>query len=438
MPTGPDTSRDQAAGPSPPQRSLTRCALQLMWQNPGMLWTLVREEYRQKWGIALDRRFRDGRSGPPVNLNLNLTRRCNLKCLMCEQHRHDPGMTDALSWYDPRRELPLPAWTAFLDQVASFRPRLYLTGGEPMLYRRFPEFVQAAKKRGLVIHLQTNITLLRQMAEFLVAQGVEMVTVSLDGPQEVHDRIRGQQDAFRRTWDGIHALTEARNRLGRPGPLILLNCVISKTNLATLVEMVPQALEVGADILQLQHTMFNSQANVDRHNQWLNPQWARTQGLELVFPSIPEGEYYQSEIEAEDISLIASAFQEARRRAGNGLKLLSLPNLPPELITLLPGPGISFLPGMQRLVEKRAGFTRRHRVSLPPRGGRQYYGEASPGDLERAADAALPADRRPPPVSWMRPVLQPEFHLMADPAKIPETHPPHPLPPRVNRVVRDG
>ena len=31
-----------------------------MWQNPRMAHTLLREEYRKKFGIQLDRRFRDG------------------------------------------------------------------------------------------------------------------------------------------------------------------------------------------------------------------------------------------------------------------------------------------------------------------------------------------------------------------------------------------
>ncbi len=106
---------------------------------------------------------------------------------MCEQHRHTTDRPDNLTWYNPVRELPLAAWTALFDQVVSFRPRLYLTGGEPTLYRDFPGLLQEAKKRRLPVHLQTNGTRLAELAELLVAQGVEMVTVSLDGPAEIHD-----------------------------------------------------------------------------------------------------------------------------------------------------------------------------------------------------------------------------------------------------------
>ncbi len=330
MPTRPSDAGNPGA-PVQARRSLSTRAFKLMWQNPRMAHTLLREEYRKKFGIALDRRFRDGVSGSPVNLNLNLTRRCNLKCVMCEQHRHDPGPT-GLSWYDPKRELPLSAWISLLEQVAAFRPRLYLTGGEPTLYPHFPEFLQEAKRRGLVVHLQTNGTLLDRLADLLVAQGVEMVTVSMDGPPEVHNAIRGQEGAFQKTSAGIKALVAARNRQRSPGPIILINCVISKASLATLDQLVPLAHELGADILQLQHTIFNSAANVRRHNRALSPEFAANQGLDLAPPSIPDGEFYESEITPADLPYLLAQLQEARRLAPDRLKLLFLPNLPVALL----------------------------------------------------------------------------------------------------------
>jgi MoaA/NifB/PqqE/SkfB family radical SAM enzyme len=297
-----------------------------------MALTLVREEYRKRVGIDRDRRWRDGLSGPPVNFNLNLTRRCNLKCVMCEQHRHDPGPT-GLPWYDPRRELPLSAWVDLLDQVAAFRPRLYLTGGEPTLYPQFGAFLTEAKRRGFVVHLQTNGTLLDRVADSLVAQGVEMVTVSLDGPLEVHDAIRGQAGAFQKTCEGIKALAAERDRQRSPGPIILINSVISKASLPTLNQLVPLAHGLGADILQIQHTIFNTAANVQRHNRALSPEFAAKAGLDLAPPSIPEGEYYESEITPADLPGLFDQVREVRRLAKGRLKLLFLPNLPLDRIT---------------------------------------------------------------------------------------------------------
>jgi len=313
-----------------PKGSLAGRAWQMIRHNPGMIRSVLREEYRRRWGISLDRRYRQGFSSPPVSLSLNLTRRCNLKCRMCEQHRHQSRSSTALSWYDPARELPLAAWQDLLDQVASFRPRLYLTGGEPLLYPHFPELIREAKKRRFLLHLQTNGTLLDRAADHLVAAGVEMVTVSLDGPTEIHDRVRGQRGAFRRSQEGIAALIAARG--GRAAPLLLINCVISKANISILEQMVPLALELGADILQLQHTIFNAPDNVARHNRWLSPEFVQSQGLDLATPSIPEGEFYESEITGEDLPRLRAGLEEARRRAQGRLRLQFLPNLPGALL----------------------------------------------------------------------------------------------------------
>ena len=317
--------------PAKPKLSLFTRALKLIWRTPRMAQTLLWEEYRKRFGIDLDRRFRDGLSGSPVSLNLHLTRRCNLKCVMCEQHRHAPGPT-GLSWYDPLRELPLSTWVGLLDQVAAFRPRLYLTGGEPTLYPHFAAFLTEAKQRGFVVHIQTNGTLLDRVADTLVAEGVELVTVSLDGPLEVHDAIRGQAGAFRKTCEGIKALAAARDRQRSPGPIILINCVISKASLPTLAQMVPLAHELGADVLQIQHTIFNTAANVQRHNLALSPDFAARTKLDLTSPSIPEGEYYESKITPADLPGLLDQFREARRLAKNRLKLLFLPNLPRDLL----------------------------------------------------------------------------------------------------------
>jgi MoaA/NifB/PqqE/SkfB family radical SAM enzyme len=304
--------------------------LGILWRHSRTLRTLLHQEFRQRWRLFGNQRFRNGLSAPPVTLNLDLTRRCNLRCLMCTQHRHADAPPSELGWYDPSQELPLSVWTDLLDQVASFRPRpkLYITGGEPTLYRDFPELIQAAKKRGFLVHLQTNGLRLGLVADLLVSQGVEMLSVSLDGPPEVHDHIRGQVGAFKQSAAGIAALMDARKRLGKPGPILVINCAISKANLACLDQLVPLSLDLGAESLNLIHTIFNSEANVARHNLLMSPRWAQTHGLDLISPSIPPREYYQSEIERKDLPLLQGSLEQIRRLARGRLLLTIHPNIP--------------------------------------------------------------------------------------------------------------
>jgi hypothetical protein len=125
-------------------------AIALCLHNPRVLKTFLYEGYRNLLGVSLDRRSHPGLSGLPIEVILDLTRRCNLRCQMCTQIRHSKNIPSQLSWYNPERELPLDGWVDLLDQMTSFRPRLHITGGEPLVYPHFPELVRENKKSGLL------------------------------------------------------------------------------------------------------------------------------------------------------------------------------------------------------------------------------------------------------------------------------------------------
>jgi MoaA/NifB/PqqE/SkfB family radical SAM enzyme len=316
-----------------PKLSLITRGLQIARRNPAIIATVLRMEYRHRLGIPRDRRLRAGWSAPPTNLSINLTNRCNLKCVMCRGIRLGQEVPENRPWYSRARELGLEDWTRLLEEAASFRPWLYVTGGEPLMYPHFRDFVGEAKKRRLVVHLQTNGTLLAREAAFLVEMGVEAVNVSIDGPPAVHDRIRGLKGGFAKVEAGVQALVEARRRRGRPNPILSFNCTISKGNLEHLEEMVPLAIRLRADVMQLQHTMFDSPENVARHNRFLSPERSRDLGLEVAHPSICEGEYYENELQPEDLPKLQSALNRARQQAQGRLLLHFMPNLPDGLLS---------------------------------------------------------------------------------------------------------
>jgi MoaA/NifB/PqqE/SkfB family radical SAM enzyme len=238
-----------------------------------------------------------------------------------------PEAARGLSWYQPDKELPLEAWTEFFEELTKWRPVVFITGGEPLLYGRILEFIEEAKKRHLVVHLQTNGLLLEQVADQVVGLGVEMVTVSLDGPPAIHDYIRGP-GSFEKSARGLTALWTARRVQNSPGPVVDVRCTISKDNAASLGQMVWVAHELGVDLVQFTHTIFSSEALVERHNRLLSPKWAQAQGLTMISPSIPEGEYYQSEIGPETIPILLDSLREVKEWNAGTLKIRFSPNIP--------------------------------------------------------------------------------------------------------------
>jgi len=87
-----------------------------------------------------------------------------------------------------------------------------------------------------------------------------------------------------------------------------------------------------ADALTLQHTAFNTPEEVARHNRILSPQFARAHGFELISPSIPEDNYYRSEIGPEEVRVLVEQLHRARRLARGRLKLFFFPKVPFDLI----------------------------------------------------------------------------------------------------------
>ncbi len=301
--------------------------------RPSVMQSVARMQYRFQVGIPFDMRFRPGKSGMPTNLSLCLTYRCNLKCVMCRQNRSTPDGFGGRTWYDPGRELPIDVWVNLLRQVEGFRPWLYLTGGECTLYPHFREFVSEAKSRKLLVQVQTNGTQLAKHAEFLITSGVEIVTISLDGPRDVHDRIRGGVGSFDRTKQGAEALVEARRRQKTSGPVVCFNFTISKPNYEHMAETVEEAIRMNGDFIQIQHTMFNSPGKIEKHNSFFHQERLEELGLKMVLPSIGEGAFYQSGIGPEDIPKLLEQMDKAQQIARGRIKVVFLPNVPRELVS---------------------------------------------------------------------------------------------------------
>jgi len=85
-------------------------------------------------------------------------------------------------------------------QVVSF------SGGEPFLYSGLREVLQHAKSLGLRTTVTTNGYFLQPRRLERLRDLVDVLAVSLDGPPEMHNRLRGSPRAFDRLCDGLASL----------------------------------------------------------------------------------------------------------------------------------------------------------------------------------------------------------------------------------------
>jgi MoaA/NifB/PqqE/SkfB family radical SAM enzyme len=191
---------------------------------------------------------------PPTFVQLRVTNLCNLRCKMCGQWG-DTGIfrgESAASASDGERErsrileliglkrqLALADYVRLLDEIAAFRPIVSLFGGEPLLYPDILPLVREVKKRGLTCTIITNGGRLEEYARGLVEAGIDSVAVSIDGPPELHDRIRGRANAFERAAAGVRAVAKAREDLGRALPMQIAILPVTELN----IDVVERAVE---------------------------------------------------------------------------------------------------------------------------------------------------------------------------------------------------
>ena len=169
----------------------------------------------------------------------HLTERCNLSCTHCYQ---TGGRTDELSLNEIRALLAeiadmLRAWTIAYE--LEFSASLNVTGGEPLLRRDLFEIIGEMAAGGFAVYLLTNGTLVdKDKAAQLAALGVKGVQVSIEGPEDIHDSIRGK-GSFAAACRGISHLVAAGNK-------VTMNATLSEMNAGKVREMVELCASLGA------------------------------------------------------------------------------------------------------------------------------------------------------------------------------------------------
>jgi len=163
---------------------------------------------RLKWALG-DR--------SPIFGYLKITERCNLDCYYCPWHTSADNFAE---------ELPTLEWKRIISQLVAQGVRfLVFEGGEPTLRRDLPELLEHAHSLGAASILATN-----GITNFWKFKP-NAFTVSIDGPESVHDKARGK-DTFGKIMDNLKKRTSSR-------PVITIT-VVTDDNASNLAEMMEQ------------------------------------------------------------------------------------------------------------------------------------------------------------------------------------------------------
>ena len=171
-------------------------------------------------------------------VQLHLTERCNLQCRHCYQTGRS---VNEMSFPEIREVVAeisdtLGEWESAygIQYSRSFN----VTGGEPLLRRDILEVIKEIKGRGFGLYLLTNGILVNEKkAGSLADLGVDGVQVSVEGPEEIHDSIRGK-GTFSVSMRGVQYLLDA-------GLRVTLNVTLSSVNAHYFMDIIDLAMKKG-------------------------------------------------------------------------------------------------------------------------------------------------------------------------------------------------
>ena len=164
-------------------------------------------------------------------------------CTLYGEHREPWSSSDS------DKELSAEEWFDIIRQLKAYGVQdVCFTGGEPLMRKDLPEIVGYAKKNGLAVNILTSGVLLQPETAFrLVQAGVDDISVSIDGPGEVHNAIR-RGNFFDKAVGGIREIEGIKRRLKTDTPNVTIACTIQKMNQDCLCELVVLAHELGAHL----------------------------------------------------------------------------------------------------------------------------------------------------------------------------------------------
>jgi MoaA/NifB/PqqE/SkfB family radical SAM enzyme len=165
--------------------------------------------------------------GPPrpFSATFAVTNRCNLRCSYCNCPYIDPT------------DLPLATVETLIDRLHEMGiRRLGLAGGEPMLRKDLGDIIGLAKARGMVVTVNSNLTLYQRRPEALAE--ADVIYTSLDGDEEAHEAARGGEKSYAGVPEAI------RDLIARGKELIAI-CVVTEHSFAQSEYLLAQAEEVG-------------------------------------------------------------------------------------------------------------------------------------------------------------------------------------------------
>ena len=160
----------------------------------------------------------------PLVIGWAITGRCNRRCSYCSLWQ---GKSDELSTGQAIRVVDTLAEMGTL--------RISFTGGEPLLREDMGRIIDHVHGKGIEVKLNSNGTFVKKKIKEL--KNLDILALSLEGPEGVHDAIRGK--------GSYGEVVEAAEAARASGIKVVFAVVLTKINLDSIDFILEKAAEFG-------------------------------------------------------------------------------------------------------------------------------------------------------------------------------------------------
>lgn len=164
----------------------------------------------------------------PLIVSWFLTYRCNYRCMYCD------------SWKIKTEELDTEKILSIIDEMAQAGTQiLHFTGGDPLLKDDIGLIIDYCKRKKINTDINSNpSSVIKKINEL---EGLNLLTFSFDGPEEIHDLIRGR--------GSYSELMEAVKVVKQKNMKLRFSTVLSRYNLNAVNFILEKAKELKVPVV---------------------------------------------------------------------------------------------------------------------------------------------------------------------------------------------
>lgn len=163
-------------------------------------------------------------------VDITPTLKCNLNCAMC--HQHEIKHKENMKIKDFERLIP--------NLKRAGVSKVSLVGGEIFIMKDLWRFIEVLEKNKMRYDLATNATVFseKELSLLKKLKYLEKISTSLDGNQEIHNKIRRHPTSYQRTINNI-------KKLLKEGIRVNVACVLQKANFKKIEQIIENFCKMG-------------------------------------------------------------------------------------------------------------------------------------------------------------------------------------------------